>query len=249
MFTTSGIFIVPDGVNKIDIFVVGGGETGSLGYGKYSRNGGDGGNGGQTITKLNMSVTEGAAYSVIVGTGGAPSSFGNVLTALPGAVSRGSGGGAGGTNKEGEDDVGTTNAVYSAGDGGSNGAGGAATTPFYIDGDIHGVMRYGKAGQGTTTRAFGEASGTLYAGGGGGGRTDGVWKGGERWGTGGAGGGGTGGIGKYSAPNTPAGSGTPNTGGGGGGAFWAGSTNRAPDGIGGPGGSGVVIIRWYADRQ
>lgn len=90
-------------------------------------------------------------------------------------------------------------------------------------------------GQGSTTRAFGESSGTLYSGGGGSacdGNTSTIW-----YGAGGAGGGGKGG-----AYTTEATAGTANTGGGGG----CGSTrgNSGAKTYGKDGGSGIVIIRW-----
>lgn len=78
-------------------------------------------------------------------------------------------------------------------------------------------------GQGTTTRAFGETDGTLYAGGGGGY-------------SGGAGGGGNGDS--WAGGGTDGGA---NTGGGGGGAAaFSGVQYRR----GHCGGSGIAIIRW-----
>lgn len=89
----------------------------------------------------------------------------------------------------------------------------------------------GGRGQGTTTREFGEATGDLYAGGGGGYSPSGVARS-----SGGAGGGGRGGVGNANSGYTPGENGQPNTGGGGGG--------RSGDGTGrGLGGSGIVIIR------
>ena len=94
----------------------------------------------------------------------------------------------------------------------------------------------GGVGQGTTTRAFGESEGTLYAGGGGGGHNG---AGGEftAGGVGGSGGGGNGGCRNYLTINAFSTPGAVNTGGGGGGA--AGGGVKGSDG-----GSGVAIIRW-----
>lgn len=100
-------------------------------------------------------------------------------------------------------------------------------------GTATGVIKTGGAGQGTTTRAFGESNGTLYAGGGGGswspsGHTGAV-------GQGGAGGGGRG-RNNDNSGNIDGTNGTPNTGGGSGG-FSGAKVN-------GQGGSGIVIVRW-----
>ena len=83
----------------------------------------------------------------------------------------------------------------------------------------------GGAGQGTTTRAFNESTGTLYSGGGGGYN-----------GSGGAGGGGNG-YGYNGGGNGK--DGASNTGGGGGGC-----SNSSKRNGGGAGGSGIAIIRW-----
>ena len=96
------------------------------------------------------------------------------------------------------------------GNGGSDGSNGGAGS------NTAGV------GQGTTTREFGENSGTLYAGGGGGAST-------SSGGNAGDGGGGAG------ASSSNAANGATNTGGGGGGA----RSNYTP----GTGGSGIVIMR------
>ena len=122
------------------------------------------------------------------------------------------------------------------GAGGSNGSNGGGVNKYGIE--------YGGKGQGTTTRAFGESSGTLYAGGGGAGYYGGsASSNGE---PGGDGGGGAGsrtldGVIRYGLP------GTANTGGGAGGS----SCNRKSEGGAGsytrlnvPGGSGICLVRW-----
>ena len=86
-------------------------------------------------------------------------------------------------------------------------------------------------GQGTTTRAFGEADGALYGGGGGCGVSQAYSS--EHYRSGGDGGGGYGGSFSDSG-----GSGAANTGGGGGGCGQGATYSH-----GGAGGSGIVIIR------
>ena len=190
-------------------FLVGGGGAGA----HHS-----GGGGGYTHTSR-ASLAVNTAYSVVVGAGGTPdaggvqggtsSAFG--LSAAggwaPASYGKGGSGGSGGGN---------LNSI-----GGSDGGNGGGW-----DGDTGGNGE--GRGQGTTTREFGEASGTLYAGGGGGGKADSNPPGGA---PGGDGGGGHGGWG--AAPTAPA-PGTPNTGGGGGGNY---------DGTSGAGGCGIIVVR------
>lgn len=259
VFTSSGTFTVPDGINKVDIFCVGGGQTGGLAsyqhqsvpvpadngayYLRYhTRFGGDGGNGGQTVTKRSVSVVEGAAYSVIVGASDGNTAVGNLCTALAGAVGRGSGAGRGSMmHEEKDDDDNTLNSYYNPSNGGSDGNKGDNTTVYYQDACLPYLEWYGKAGQGTATRAFGESNGTLYAAGGGGGV--GIWQYTNRA-YGGTPGGGNGAL--WAAPGGAA---TPNTGSGGGGASLVDTGRPAASTSPGAGGSGIVIIRWYADKQ
>ena len=106
--------------------------------------------------------------------------------------------------------------------GGSNGGNGDPQNAANI-----GIDHWGSPGkgQGTTTREFGESTGTLYAGGGGAGGN------GSAQAKGGSGGGGNG-----AWNGNPQTSGAANTGGGGGGMYY-GLTNV------GKGGSGIVVIR------
>ena len=108
--------------------------------------------------------------------------------------------------------------------GGSNGGNGDPQNAANI-----GIDHWGSPGkgQGTTTREFGESTGTLYAGGGGAGGN------GSAQAKGGSGGGGNG---AYSGTNAQPTSGEANTGGGGGGMYY-GLTNV------GKGGSGIAVIR------
>ena len=212
-FLTSGTFTPANNLN-VDIFAVGGGGScdNLSGVGRRS-----GGGGGYTQTVTSQALTGGTSYTVTVGYGGGtegtsasdggPSSFGSLITANGGkkgaAYNTGGAGGSGGAGCSSSS--GTASAV-----GGSDGS----------NGETGESANHGGAGQGTTTREFGESSGDLYAGGGGG--SPGSW-------AGGAGGGGAGGTGKTSAGGDGQ-DGATNTGGGGG-------------ACGGKGGSGIVIIR------
>lgn len=250
-FASSQTWTVPARVTKIDIFCVGGGGSGGANSNGTNWNKGAGGGGGFTATRKSLTVTPGAVYAVTVGAGGTvhteqsddityyvsgrggTSSFGTILSARGGqgggaqsdndggylayGGDGGSGGGAGSFN------IWPSYYYYIGGNGGSDGAnGGEAKTTS----DVESTNRKG-TGQGTTTRAFGESGGTLYAGGGGGSSYGSNYTAGS----GGSGGGGNGGNG--SATNNGATGGTTNTGGGGGGSRY-----------GTTGGSGVVIVRW-----
>lgn len=238
-FTSSGTWVVPIGIKSVQIFCVGGGGGGSNGYeyeknDKYKYYGGGGGGAGYTTTKV-ASVIPGSTYTVIVGAGGAsgyPGYSGGVSSV--GTLCSASGGQYGANYDQAKN-----SSRNGGGSGGSGGGGGSTSTGGVggSDGSIGytasgstGNVIYGGAGQGTTTRAFGEASGTLYCGGGGGGN------GGASGSTGGNGGGGNG-AGRL----TPGSSGTVNTGGGGGG-----GNLDSKGGTYGPysGGSGIVLIRW-----
>ncbi len=177
----------------------------------------------------------------------------------------GSGGGAGGVTEPDTRDH--LYAVPWGANGGSNGSNGGMSYLYNIiylytehddddDDDIYGYgneIRYngqeGGRGQGYTTRAFGEANGTLYSGGGGG-------AGGGKWyftkngstrryegngGNGGAGGGGRG-CSEYNSNIHYYQDATPNSGGGGGAA--GGKMSDGADRYIGSGGSGICIVRW-----
>lgn len=194
----------------IDIFCVGGGGGGDA----------SGGCGGRTTTVKAVTVTAGTSYQVIVGAGGAAgapggnSSFGSLASAAGGGGPGGSGGSGGGGSGLYLSD----SSKRDGGNGGSDGSNGV--NGYGTDGFKNGT------GQGTTTREFGESSGTLYAGGGGGAGDKKCASG-----KGGAGGGGAGGNRQNTAPKA-GGAGATNLGGGGGGGS-----------AGGAGGSGIVIIR------
>lgn len=188
IFTSSGTFVVPDGVHKVDIFCVGGGGK----AGKSCKNsrydyvysGGGGGAGGYTTTMLGVELSA-ANYPVIVGASGGASSFGTICKAEPG------GNGA-------DKDTYRNDMVRAGGAGGIGGSGGGAAGYYYDEDEESGVQGptagasnggtaanavtdtsiphyvMGGSGQGRTTRAFGEAAGTLYSPGSGGKTQSGV---------------------------------------------------------------------------
>lgn len=219
IYTSSGTFTVPANVRQIQVFVVGGGGSGAMGNSDGNEYIAVGGGGGGGFTNYGTyQVSPGARYTVAIGAGGAQNmgkgysggttSFGSLISASGGgggyyrgrSVAIGGNGGSGG----GAD----------TGNGGSNGGnGGGAGQPGI--GQVH------------TTKAFGEASGTLYAGGGGGGGIN-------QSGGPGAGGGAWGSNHGWQAPDAAAG-----TGGGGGGGVDGSHLRR-----GSAGGSGICIVRW-----
>ncbi len=193
-FLTSGTLTFTKAPGAIDVFLVGGG--GSARYG--------GGGGGYTFTGL-VNAQVKTAYTVTIGAGGTSSGNGGNTTAFGLTASGGKGtgaknGAAGGSGGGG----------FRKGAGGSNGGNGGAGDEGSLG-----------AGQGKTTREFGESTGTLYAGGGAG-----------AYGTAGSGGGGTG-ASSYAAATCD---GKVNTGGGGGGIEY--SSNGVAKG-----GSGIAVIR------
>jgi hypothetical protein len=217
--TGTQTWTVPEGVSEVDVFLVGGGGGGC---------GRGGGGGGYTETYRGVDVSSGENVNIAVGDGGSNCENGN-YSQFKSSSYRVEGGKTAGFNKP------STN---HGGDGGSGGGSGAGGTGCYggktgaggSDGDDGGYgYNYnedqnipGGNGQSTTTRAFGESDGELYAGGGGGASCS------TSFSSGGAGGGGD--AGDYGGED-----GEPNTGGGGG---------AADAGTAGSGGSGIVIVKW-----
>lgn len=213
-FLTSGVF-TPLKDMVIEVFLVGAGAGGggTLTTPKGPTKGGSsGGGGGFTKTVRSVILTKDTAYEIVVGVGGAPEVDGGSTSAFNATVSGGKKGGRVGSSQEGV-----------AGGAGGSGGGGASTSSAKAgtggsDGSDGSSVSGGAGGtgQGTTTREFGESTGDLYSGGGGG-VTFSIM--GTLTAAGGDGGGAKGGE-----------SAADNTGGGGG-------------GNGGYGGSGIVIIR------
>jgi hypothetical protein len=179
-YTSSGSFIVPDGVTSITAMVIGGGGAGTGTHG-------NGGGGGYLDVGF-FSVTSGSVYDVIVGTGGASdgvignraiggtggtSSITSLLSALggfggshptwptnkPESGDGGSGGGGGGNSGFG-------------GQGGSAGSNGF-TGNTYLGGDGQGALAWSDLSLFTqvalTAGLGGDASPGSHQGGGGGG--------------------------------------------------------------------------------
>ena len=264
-FTSSGTFNVPSGVSSVQVLVVGGGG------GAGSSIGGGGGAGG-LVYHPNYPVTPGGTVSVTVGEGGAgdttPTGPGNSRgtngqNSVFGTITA-QGGGAGGSRQE--NPYAATPGNNGASGGGSSsadnppaGTGGTATqgnsgggTGYGSDGGDgkvrppHGSGGGGGAGaaganansqgiaNGGVGRSYTIADGTTsvyYAGGG-----AGVGPG-NPGSQGGQGGGGS------SAYNTLQEAGVANRGGGGGGGSFPCSPTY-PNNLAGPGGKGVVIVRW-----
>ena len=227
-----------------DVFVVGGGGAGNYPPDATSNLEGAGGGGGGYTSTARVNFTKNTEYQAIVGAGGARMTSRGMEAPSGGTTSlngvSASGGGGGRYSKS---------LYYSyGGDGGSGGAGGGGGVNHGgniipnpdggTDGANGGSFKtnsttygYGGSGQGTTTRAFGEATGQTFAGGGGGA--------GNRFGVGnrgGTGGGYVGGLGSKSDDENGT-DGVENTGGGGGGSRYGGSHSGA-------GGSGVILIRF-----
>ena len=223
VFTSSGKFTVPKGIDKIDIFCVGGGADGSSGS-MFNSTGGYGGGSGYTKTVISASVAPGQVLSVAVGSSSGNTSVGQICTAAGGSSENGGSGGGAFGNFSAHQSI-----ASAPGNGGSNGSNGGNSWKL----NHSSVSSFGGKGQGTTTRYFGESNGTLYAGGGGGGSgTIGSYAG-----YGGSGGGGKGAAAGLWGSADP---GTYGTGSGGGG----GSGHAAASSSGGSGGAGVAIIRW-----
>ena len=146
-------YLTFDGIFSLaDVFIVGGGGGG---------NSNSGGGGGYTKTETNVAIYPYTTYPITVGLGGAIGknggttiAFGNMTRGgtAGGSVnggSGGSGGGAGGNN------------TYAGGKNGANGANGN-----YWSAEWQQTLKcYGGKGQGTTTKEFGEETGTLYSSG------------------------------------------------------------------------------------
>ncbi len=218
IFTNSTMWIVPSGITSIQAHLVGGGSSGGRGSSSYSgqdeyRTAGYGGGSGYTNTAT-ISVTPGETLIIEVGAGGA-----STTSSLPGGAS---------TIKRGATVIAQANGGNYV-NGGSGGGGPGQYVIIYKgtpieynpgNGGVNGSngnpgVSVGGTGQGTTTKDWGEAGGTLRASGGMGGDA-------------------------LNAITSNAGTGQPNTGdGGGGGNHYGGSFQN-----GGAGGSGIVLIRW-----
>lgn len=215
---TSGVFKFTSLGNwngLIDVFCVGGGCAGGSGYWDAGNGYGKAGSSGYTTTQKSVQSAANTSYNIVIGAGGQGAFVSGGNTSAFGVTA------GGGTKLHG----GSGGGAYGNGavnNGGSDGGNGDPQNAANI-----GIDHWGSPGrgQGTTTREFGEPTGTLYAGGGGAGGN------GSAQAHGGAGGGGNGAWNGHQPT-----SGEENTGGGGGGMYY-GLTNV------GKGGSGIVVIR------
>ena len=287
---SSGTFELKQACN-VDIHCVGGGGSGGYGqkWAYYSVTlGGGGGGGGYTTTVRNKALTPGT-YSISVGSGGTPATWASIV---PGSADNGANGahagalgGDGGTTsafgvtanggKGGQRNVG--------GNGGSGGGAGCYGNMYQGNSQKYGPRAGGSngsspepvvtewsggatvqsgTGQGTTTRDFGESSGTLRSGGGAGSggmnNVNSNWNVNTSYGSTAGGDGGGGSSQRYTNAQEStwwgpivyqSGNGTANYGGGGGGGSKycnRGNPDVTGDGTGiypGYGGSGIVLIR------
>lgn len=232
-FLSSGRF-TPLKAMTIDAFVVGGGGGG--GHGEQAGSGrvmASGGGGGLTRTTKNISLLANKTYTMYVGAGGNANADGGSTYILnyDGSVLMSASGGSAGAFVRNFADPSASGVIAEGGAGASGG--GSAGVDFNIqnfaaasaggddgnDGEtLNGVIT-GGAGQGTTTREFGEPDGALYSGGGG----AAAMYSGAMFSQAGTGSGG------YNVEATD------NTGGGGGGSWNPYTTSK--------GGSGTIIIR------
>lgn len=257
-FLTGGVLRLKEALT-IDAFLVGGGGSGGKGV-AYC--GAGGGGGGYTKTIKNITLQPNTDYEITIGgTGGNTIAFNETAnggsagsdgtSSTSGKTLGGAGGSGGGAGKYNSSNSYTE--THKAGDGGSDGSNGGNSVYATSAAGTLIEQHIGGKGQGTTTRAFGDADGELYAAGGGGGA--GATSVGTYWsynGTGGDGileGGGDGGAANMLHPPTKedelgSNGETPkaNTGHGAGGGS-AKSTDNNIIYVGGIGACGIVIIR------
>ena len=166
-FLTSGVlkFTSLGNGDSLDVFCLGGGGSPSNASGAKG-----GGGGGYTTTQKGVIAALNTDYPIVVGAGGTAAGVGGGQTSALGTVANGGGATVDTTNHQYDGcdgGCGGGAANYSgnqpAGDGGSDGNDGG---DGLSSSNSSGYLGKGGKGQGTTTREFGEATGTLYAGGG-----------------------------------------------------------------------------------
>lgn len=239
-FTASATWVVPAGVKKVDVFLVGGGGNGGNAYAEASTAGGGGGGGGGNVVAVpSFSVTPGASVTVTIGAAGGNSSFGTLVA------------------KAGTNGVAASGGyTYNAGGDGNSGGGcsrGNSLTNMFCDGGVQASAYRGNSYVGgyslianlaTVSRA--DFNGVLYGNGGGGGNAARWYDGSWNMGSAGAAGSGAGNGGSFGGNG---GDGSANSGGGGGGGAGKGFATASPllAGSGGAGGSGLVQIRYWRE--
>lgn len=167
VFTSSGTFTKPSGVDKVRVQVVGGGGDGGScnAAGGSGEGGGGGGGGGYAMEYVDISATSTITVTVgagSTGSGGGTSSFSSFLSATGGADGAGTGAaGAGGVGSGGDINVG--------GNAGNPGAPESTTTDDVGASGSGGGSVLGGGGAGfLTTGTTSGGAGTAYGGGGGG---------------------------------------------------------------------------------
>ncbi len=258
-FTSGGSFTVLNGSGSVDYLLVGGGGGGGS-AGAVTGTGGSGGGGGGGVKEIsNLTVSQGAPYTIVVGSGGsgAPNTGGPGLQGGDGGASSafgqsvsGGGGGGGYDNPPTSGTIGRSGGSGGGGAGNGSNAGGAGVSgqggngrpAISIDGGGGGgksnaTPSWGSAGIAGASSSY--SGSTLTYGGGGGGGANQV-QGNTVGGTGG------GGNGSSNTSTTAATAGADGLGGGGGGgygqaAFPAGQSGKN-------GGSGIVIIRYLTPQ-
>ena len=176
-FTSSGTFVVPAGVTRTKVRLIGGGGGG----GGNTTQGGGGGGGGGGYAELVVPVTPGQAISVTVGAGGAGGSNASGTAA-------GNNGQTGGTSSFG------TAVAASGGNGGGGslvgGQGNSGSGGIGLGGTVNMAGGAGNAGFSAGPNGFGGHGAGAAGGGGGGAASSGLPSAGAAPGGGGAGGGG-----------------------------------------------------------
>lgn len=189
-FTSSGTFVVPTGVTRIYVTMVGGGGGGGGGAentsGGGTAGGGGGGASGSALQGLALTVSGGESITVTIGAAGSGGAGGAAFgtagtngaaggdTSLSGTfgtvTAKGGGGGVGaptGTGGVGGLPTGTDDALGDRGRGGGNGAVGNGGNG--AGGLLGGGGTFGPAGTGSNGPGGNGAAGTHFGGGGGGG--------------------------------------------------------------------------------
>ena len=172
--TVSGnltITSLPKG-RMIDIFLVGGGGGGGKGHKIESGplSGGCGGAGGKTTTAKSITPTLNTAYPIVIGGGGSASTSisadgGSGGTSSGFSKSATGGGGGKAVPATGYGTGGSGGSGGGVGCGGVPGGAGGSDGSNGLKAGSSNTLGTGGTGQGTTTRAFGEVSNTLYSGG------------------------------------------------------------------------------------